>query len=77
MYTDPARSHQYEIAARYLAKIRDTLEDAGRTEDWPKVLEAFRQKHRSKSKLLRLVDAAVSIPRQSATSVGTKRGRRS
>jgi len=76
-HTDPMRSQQYDTAVRHLAQIRGTLDDAGRNEDWLKVLEAFRQKHRSKSKLLRLVDAMASRPRQSVKSVAAKRGRRS
>ena len=73
-HTDPMRGQQYDTAVRYLAQIRGTLEDAGRNEDWLKVLEEFRQKHRSKSKLLRLVDAMASHPR---ATPGAKRGRRS
>lgn len=76
-HTDPMRSQQYDVAVRYLAQIRDALEGAGRIKEWLKVLEEFRQKHRSKSKLLRLVDDMVNRPRQSARPAAAKRGRRS
>jgi uncharacterized Zn finger protein len=60
--SDVSRPGQYGLAADYLMKIRRTLTDLGRDANWLQQLDAFRQQHGRKPKLLGLVAKMADGP---------------
>jgi len=57
-----ANPSAYEVAARYLRKIRGLLRTLGREQDFQSYLEQLRQEHRRKRRLTEILDGLEGRP---------------